>query len=252
MMSVLVPQLLLVCGAFAVLANAAAADESYTIYRTGVPLTIDGRLDEAAWTAAPDVGGFVFPWWQAGRREQTVAKLLWDDEHLYAAFLCEDAHIWAEHTQRDSTVYRDDCVEVFTAPNPDRPDAYFNIEMNVLGIVLDQWHPKGPGKPVPGQWNGEDFRIATSVVGTLNDEGDEDQYWVLEAAIPLANFALSGAQIPPQAGDIWHLNLNRCGGRTNEQYSQWQASQTAKPSFHQPGDFGQVEFSRAVSPFWRE
>ena len=119
-------------------AVAAGADDAYTIYRADAPPTIDGRLDEAAWTAAPDVGGFVFPWWEAGAREQTVAKLLWDDEHLYAAFLCEDAHIWAEHTQRDSAVYRDDCVEVFTAPNPQRPHAYFNIEMNVLGIVLDQ------------------------------------------------------------------------------------------------------------------
>ena len=104
-------------------AVATGADDAYTIYRVDAPPTIDGRLDEAAWTAAPDVGGFVLPRWEAGAREQTVAKLLWDDEHLYAAFLCEDAHIWAEHTQRDSAVYRDDCVEVSTAPNPQRPDA---------------------------------------------------------------------------------------------------------------------------------
>ena len=232
-------------------AVAAGADDAYTIYRADAPPTIDGRLDEAAWTAAPDVGGFVFPWWEAGAREQTVAKLLWDDEHLYAAFLCEDAHIWAEHTQRDSAVYRDDCVEVFTAPNPQRPDAYFNIEMNVLGIVLDQWHPDGPGKPVPGEWNGAGFRIKTTIVGALNVEAGQDSYWVLEAAFPLENFALSGAAIPPNPGDIWHLNLNRLGGRTNPQFSQWRASGTDYPNFHQPRDFGRVEFSAAASPFWR-
>ena len=232
-------------------AVAAGADDAYTIYRADAPPTIDGRLDEAAWTAAPDVGGFVFPWWEAGAREQTVAKLLWDDEHLYAAFLCEDAHIWAEHTQRDSAVYRDDCVEVFTAPNPQRPDAYFNIEMNVLGIVLDQWHPDGPGKPVPGEWNGAGFRIKTAIVGALNDEAGKDRYWVLEAAFPLENFALSGAAIPPNPGDIWHLNLNRLGGRTNPQFSQWRASGTDYPNFHQPRGFGRVEFSAAASPFWR-
>ena len=49
-------------------AGAAGADDAYTIYRADAPPTIDGRLDEAAWTAAPDVGGFVFPWWEAGVR----------------------------------------------------------------------------------------------------------------------------------------------------------------------------------------
>ena len=58
------------------------------------------------------VGEFKFPWWKAGRKGQTVAKLLWNDDYLYASFRCEDAHIWAEHTERDSPVYRDDCVEV--------------------------------------------------------------------------------------------------------------------------------------------
>ena len=83
------------------------------------PIVVDGRLGEPAWTAAPEVGKFVFPWSEGGKLEQTVAKMLWDDTHLYVAFICEDAHIWAVHTERDSRVWRDDTVEVFAAPNPD-------------------------------------------------------------------------------------------------------------------------------------
>ena len=43
---------------FALLAWAvsAGADGTYTVYLADAPPTIDGRLDEAAWTAAPDVG----------------------------------------------------------------------------------------------------------------------------------------------------------------------------------------------------
>ena len=77
--------ILLVLGALllTVLQTPTAAGEpsSYTIYRAGVPLKIDGRLDETAWIAAPDVGKFHFPWWKAGKQEQTIAKLLWDDDH---------------------------------------------------------------------------------------------------------------------------------------------------------------------------
>lgn len=229
----------------------AGTKPEYAVYRAGTPIVIDGRLDEPAWFAAPDVGKFVFPWYQSGKKEQTVAKMLWDDTHLYVAFLCEDAHIWAEHTERDSAVWKDDTVEVFTAPNPDRPEAYFNIEMNVLGIFLDQFHPKGAGVPLEEEWNGEGIQIKTSIVGTLNDDSDEDQFWILEAAIPFKNFAGIAKHIPPKEGDVWHVGLNRLGGKTNEQYSQWSASTTPKPQFHAPDDFGYVTFSNKVSPFWR-
>ena len=38
----------------------------YQIQFIGSDMTIDGRLDEAAWEAAVDVGAFEFPWWEAG------------------------------------------------------------------------------------------------------------------------------------------------------------------------------------------
>ena len=223
----------------------------YTIYRAATPIVVDGRLDEPAWTAAPDVGTFVFPWHKGGKQEQTVAKMLWDETHLYVAFICEDAHIWAVHTQRDSPVWRDDTVEVFTAPNPDRPQAYFNFEMNAIGIFLDRFQPSGPGSRGDGEWNAEGVRAKTSIVGTLNDDRDEDSYWILEAAIPFRNFAEVAKNTPPCPGDVWHLNLNRLGGNTNPQHSQWSASRTPQPAFHAPEDFGRVIFSDRASPFWR-
>lgn len=222
----------------------------YSIFSTSIPIIIDGKLDEVAWTAAPDVGAFKFPWWQSGNQEQTVSKLLWDCENLYVSFIVEDPHISAEKTQHDSAVFQDDCVEVFTAPNPDQPLTYFNIEMNVRGVFLDQFHLQ-PGVPMTEEWNGEGIKIATSIVGTLNDDSDTDKYWILEAAIPFSNFAQVAKNIPPKPGEIWHLNLNRLGGKTNPQYSQLSPSQTPKPQFHAPQDFGSVAFLRTESPFWK-
>lgn len=171
----------------------------YTIYRAGTAITVDGRLDEPAWTAAPDVGMFVFPWYESGKRERTVAKLLWDDTHLYVSFICEDAYISAVRTERNSRVWLDDAVEVFTAPNPDRPLAYFNIEMNALGTFLDQFRPDGPETSPSREWSAEGIHIETTVAGTLNDDADEDSYWILEAAIPFSNFG-GVARNTPQIG----------------------------------------------------
>jgi Carbohydrate-binding family 9 len=224
---------------------------TYTIYQAQTPIIIDGHLDEPAWTAAPDVGSFSFPWWKSGKTEKTLSKLLWDKQNIYVSFIAEDSYMWGEKKVRDSAVFTDDCVEVFTAPNPDDPQRYFNIEMNVIGTFLDQFHPKGPGVNNDPEWNGEGIKIATSFVGTLNNDSDIDQYWILEVAIPLINFQQVAKNIPPKPGDIWRLNLNRLGGKTNAQYSQWSPSQTEKPQFHSPKDFGRVIFSDVKSPFWR-
>ena len=84
--------------------DSAAAQEAaqevvkYTVRRASAPIAIDGRLDEPDWKAAPGMGAFQFPWWQSGKREQTAAKLLWDEKNLYVSYRCEDAHISAERT----------------------------------------------------------------------------------------------------------------------------------------------------------
>ncbi len=226
----------------------AAEPPKYTIYRTATPITIDGKLDEPGWFAAPSVGDFQFAWYESGKKEQTVAKLLWDDKYLYVAFLCQDAHISGTRTERDSSVWKDDCVEVFTAPNPDLPNAYFNMEMNVRGAILDSYHPSKKSQKIEGKWNPDGIQIKTSVVGTLNDDGDEDRYWILEAAIPLAGFSHVAKNTPPMAGDVWHMNLNRLGGETNQQFSQWSPGKSEKPQYHRPQDFGRVIFSQQQRP----
>ena len=61
--------------------------------------------------------------------------------------------------------------------------------------------------------------------------------------IPLANFSKVAKHTPPHNGDLWHLNLNRLGGKTNSQFSQWSPGKTKEPQFHAPEYFGRVIFS---------
>ena len=212
---------------------------TYTIKRATGKIVIDGVLKERDWKAAKSVGDFVFPWWKEGKKEQTIAKLLWDDENLYVAFQCEDAHIWAVHTQRDDPVSRDDCAEVFFAPDPSDVRTYFNFEFNVLGTLLD----RAPYNNRSSKWNAEGLQVACVIDGTLNDDSDEDRGWVMEIALPFRNLVDFAPHTPPRNGDTWRLNLNRCGGKTDLQYSQWSSSATEKAQFHVPERFGIVRFS---------
>ena len=218
----------------------------YIANRADSRIQVDSKLDEPAWRNATSFGDFKFAWWTAGKKEQTLARMLWDDEFLYVSYDCQDAHISAVETEHDSPVYKDDCVELFTSPNPERPFDYFNIEMNVNRAILDRHHPDGPGKEVPN-WNSQGIQIATSVDGTLNDDTDKDRGWVLEVAIPFANFSEVTGRSHPRDGDVWHLNLNRLGGQTNAQHSQWSPGTTKTPAFHAPDTFGRVEFSTRTS-----
>ncbi|MCB1120658.1 MAG: carbohydrate-binding family 9-like protein [Verrucomicrobiae bacterium] len=215
--------------------------KSVKVPYTTSPVTIDGKLNEAAWKTAAEVDDFVFPWWEAGEKEATKARLTWDDQYLYVAFICEDTHIWAVHKERDSPVYQDDCVEVFAAPNPENLKNYYNVEMNAIGAHLDFHHPEGPGGKV--EWNPA-VKIATSIEGTLNDDSDQDTRWILEAALPFADYRAAAVNVPPQLGDEWRVNLHRLGGETNAQMSMWSPGDPANKAFHTPPFFGRIIFEK--------
>ena len=215
----------------------------YQVFHTAGPIRMDGQLDEPSWIGAPAVGDFQFPWWKAGAKEQTVAKLLWDEKYLYVACICADEHITAQVKDRDGPVAQDDCFEIMLAPNPNQPEVYFNIEWNVVGGILDNFRPHGPHRPRAPKWDASGIQIAGAVVGSLNDDSDADQRWIVEVAIPLANFADYATSIPPRPGSSWHFNLNRHGGKTNPQFSQWSPGDSETPTFHTPHRFGRIIFN---------
>ncbi len=215
---------------------------AYDALRAAGPITVDGRLDEPSWRAAKEVGPFQFPWWTSGQKEQTIVKILWDDDNLYLAYFCLDRHISAIVTQRDASVYEDDTVEAFIAPNPDEPKKYINFEINCRGVCMDS----RPHTPEGRAWSAEGLECQGLIWGTLNRDDDTDYCWTMEVKIPLKNFACYAKRIPPRPGDVWRIGLNRCGGQTNAQYSQWSSSATPKPAFHVPSRFGFLRFSDAV------
>ncbi len=212
----------------------------YIIKRTTGPIYVDGYLNEPDWKNAESIGDLVFPWYEKGKKEQTIVKMLWDDTFLYISYFCEDEHISATRTQKNTDVWLDDCVECFVAPNPSSPLDYTNYEFNCLGTYLVGVHINKK----EFLWEPEGIQIGRSHKGTINKEDDIDSYWILEVAIPFKNFKRFNINIPPKPGEYWFLNINRCGGVVNEQYSQWSPSDTPEPQFHVPSCFGKVIFSK--------
>jgi hypothetical protein len=235
-----------------------AADEEpgrpeYTIKRCTGKIVIDGILDEADWAAAPSTGEFKFPWYNYDKRpetqkielEKTEAKLLWDDDFLYIYYTCEDKHIWADHYDSDSQTYKDDCCEFFWNPDPAAGNDYNMFEMNCIGNLLSTFND--PDKRM-GKGSIRDRRIMTPQIGhvlkgTLNNDTDIDEGWVLEIAIRFEDYP-ELLKEKPKDGTLWRAGLNRCGGMTNWQDGMWspEGGKTVG-SFHLYPFFGKLYFS---------
>ena len=225
-----------------------AAPPEYTAMKTGSKMVMDGILDEPAWQKAKPVGPFTFQWYESGEKEQTEAKILWDNERIYFAFKCDDKHIWAEHYSPNDPVSRDDCCEAFISPVPEGSERtdYINYEINCIGTWLVGYHARSRDKNI-GKWNDcKWLEIGRNINGTCNNDEDIDEGWVLEFSVPFSHFEEFGATFPPGDGQVIYVGLHRCGGKTNAQYSQWAPSHTERPSYHQPQDFGKVTFSTKV------
>ena len=212
----------------------------YQVQRASGSIKVDGKLDDAAWKAAPAVE-FVFPWeQQTGAKQKTVARLLWDNDNLYVGYDCEDSDITAHFDQRDDPTYKDDAVEIFINPNPAQ-SLYYGLEMNARAVLYDYFYVY----PVllMKRLNMTGVQLATDIRGTLNGRGDKDSGWSLELAIPWANFQELAKKYPPEPGSIWKVNLNRWDGvEPQRRLSQWSDSGLERPNPHQPARFGELQF----------
>ena len=109
---------------------------TYEIRSVNDSINVDGLLTEPAWQQTPVIDAFSYPWFKAGQKERTEVRMLWDPSYLYVFFKSHDAFISSHLTQRDDPVSRDDCVEVFIAPDTSRIENYFNFEFNAITTIL--------------------------------------------------------------------------------------------------------------------
>jgi hypothetical protein len=221
----------------------------YTCYRTREPLTIDGRLTEAAWRKAPRSPRFVDMVTGDAAPFDTRAAALWDDQNLYIGFWVEEPFVEARLTERDTLIFLENDIEVFI----DGGDSYYEFEINALGTVYEVFfiwrdayrrggkfdvpefdllsrkalsfagnydrdgatfwwgtHPRGPRWAFL-DWDYPGLRSAVLVDGTINDRSTVDRGWTVELAFPWAGmqWLANGRALPPNDGDVWSMFFGR-------------------------------------------
>jgi len=161
----------------------------------GTPV-IDARVDEACWR--DPVEEFFAP--DGGRAGVDATRIYFahDDQNLYIAAVCQDSRMDSLRTdtsERDGTVYGDDCVGFFLEPQP-RSGIAYQIYVNPRGTVFDQKLERQGSGFYGGDrtWNGE-YEVRTERSPTA---------WTVELRIPIAQFA---TRIDPNTE--WRINFRR-------------------------------------------
>jgi hypothetical protein len=198
---------------FNVFCQDASPKKGYLTYKTAEKPIIDGQLDDTSWRAAnwsdafQDIRGGDFP----TPDQLTQMKMLWDENFLYIGVKLYENHIWATYLERESVIFQENDIEIFIDPNGDTHN-YYEIEINALGTLWDLLMTKpykNGGRPING-WNINDFEYAIHLDGTINDPGDEDNFWSIEMAIPWKSLSQSGPNFkPPVDGEQWRINFSR-------------------------------------------
>jgi hypothetical protein len=233
-------------------------------YRTPARLSIDGKLDEPAWRAAPWSDRFIDI--EGDRRprpaQDTRIKMLWDDEALYVGAELLETDIWGTITERDAVIFRDNDVELFIDPDDDT-HAYYELEVNVLKTAWDLMlvQPYRDGGPAITGWDIAGLQVGVDVRGTVNRPGDRDEGWTVELAIPWKTLREAAIEHrTPKAGEQWRINFSRVEWQTDVKDGAYQKRldpKTGKPfpednwvwspqgaiNMHMPERWGFVQFS---------
>lgn len=154
-----------VLAAAAALIRAAAEDPSLTPARTETPLRLDGRLEEAAWQAAPAIHLIQqSPRPGAPTPYRTEVRVLRSGDLLYFGFLCRDpepSKTSVRTWRRDGDMRGDDAVGIVLDTYGDRRTGYFFI-VNAAGVRADGLisDPEHPSFDWDGIWDARARRTA--------------------------------------------------------------------------------------------
>ncbi|MEO8945337.1 MAG: DUF5916 domain-containing protein [Gemmatimonadaceae bacterium] len=191
------------------------------------PITIDGKLDEAAWNAATPITRFTQRQPQEGQpaTQRTEIRILYDDEAIYIGARMYDSlgakGIRAPLARRDQLLPGNGNNGTFNSLTSDKLvidlDPYHNhideawFEVNPAGVKGDQFDGDPSWDPI---WE------AATTVDSLG--------WTAEIRIPFSQLRFSR-----DSAQTWGMEIWRYTDRLNEQdmWAFWRASEAGGPAY---------------------
>jgi hypothetical protein len=208
---------------------------------------IDGTWESTVWKDVPALEIACYRQDSGAHRPKAECKLLYDRECIFGIFRVEDKYVRCIHTEFQSEVYKDSCVEFFV--QPEGTANYFNFEFNCGGALLasyitDPTRIAGRVKEFTPLEPADDLQIRrySSLPQVVDPEINYPITRFLGFAIPFAVLEKYSGIPAPAGGKIWRANFYKCGNETSHpHWGSW--SPVHELNFHLPADFGKIQFS---------
>jgi hypothetical protein len=184
----------------------------------------------------------------SAHRPVVIAKLMYDPANLYLRFRVDDRYVVAKHTEFQSPVWQDSCVEFFVQPRGS--GGYFNFEINCGGALLS-YYIEDPTRTADGfakytklsAEQGRRVRISHSLPATVAPERQEPIQWHIACAIPLEVLEAYTGPLGLLAGQTWRGNFFKCADDSSHPHWASWAPISEELNFHQPQYFGLLRFA---------
>ena len=221
----------------------------FKVSKTNQTIVIDGKMDEEIWSQTESRAfNYFYRIEKPDDQQETTLRMLWDENNLYLFYQMKDKYLTARETKRDGEPYLDDCAEIFFITVPDSLDTHFGYELNLYKASNDfiYFNDFYDGKNLAFKKYNPDFEVEVTYKGTINNNGDIDDGWTMELAIPISNFGKLGEVIPVEAGNKWAFLAVRQD--RNDATGNRRSTSTIFPIYdisknvHQANRFGLLQF----------
>ena len=215
--------------------------------RATMPISIDGKLDEADWKDTEQTPQFVQTMTGNKGAFAASARVLYDATDLYVAYEVADQYLKCTFTKNDDHLWEQDAVELMVDPDGDGKN-YFEIQVSPTDLVFDtRYDSRRLPRPFGDMAWSSNANAKVQLRGKVNDEAADEGYTV-ELAIPWSAFAAGPTPAtPPAAGAVWRMNFFVMDALEKGQRAVgW--SPPLIGDFHTLDRFGRVVFPQAAAP----
>jgi len=182
-------------------------------------------------------------------RPTVDVKVRRDTDALYVIYRVRDEYVVAIHTEPQSNVSQDSCVEFFVQPTTF--GGYFNFEMNCIGAIRAEHRPDSTfildSDPQVHGLDSEDLKqieVVSSLIEPIPRQSTEPAIWMLAIRIPFNVFKRYVGPLEMDEGATWRANFYKCAdGSSRPHWASW-APLGKVLNFHAPERFGVLIFER--------
>ena len=218
------------------------ANVSLKALQIQTPIVIDGKFDEPIWAKAVETPAFgTFDGKPADPASAATARVLYDDKNLYFAFHVLDKNIENPKKNRDEEVWSADAIEIYLDANADGHD-YVELQFSPMNVIFDALFKehRTPDWKEARKYTMQGLQSAVVTNGTANKPGDDDSFYDVEVAVPLAS--IPGLTLPLEKGHTLRANFFRidsANGKVLAMYAYWPTG----GDFHDLSKAGQIVFT---------